>query len=148
MLELETSQKASQSFLLWIVSSLELRDLGRANQPPLPSPHTNHNSTRDAAQHSFMKIQCQGNMVPSSVGLAAPAEITERCIKDESEPASLGPPHILAQGLQPQMEGHSPCTSQILGTPRSCPSSPAGGQSLPQEWAPCQRWAWGRICIW
>lgn len=50
VLGLETSQKTSQSFLLWPVSSLELRDLGRTNQPPVPSPDTNHNGTREAAQ--------------------------------------------------------------------------------------------------
>lgn len=94
-----------------------------------------------------MKIQCQGEMVPSSAGLAAPAEITDRCIRDESEQASLGLPHTLAQALQPQVEWDSPCASQTPGIPRSCPSPPAGRQSLPQEWAPCQRWAWGGICV-
>lgn len=118
---LETSRKTSQSFLLWTASSLELRNLGRANQPLLHGPHTNYNGTRGAAQRSFMKIQCSGEMVPSSAGLAAPAEIIDRCIRDESKPASLGTPGTLAQGLRPQAEGTAPVPARLQAPPGLVP---------------------------
>lgn len=61
-------------------------------------------------------------MFLSLVGLVAPAEIRDGCIRVESELAFLSPPYTLVQGLQPQVEWDSPCTSQSSGTPPLSPS--------------------------